>query len=721
MNAADVLRSIKILSTLSEKDRNSLYSHMNEETFLKGQPLFHEGDFGDVMYIVLSGTVAILVNTPDGEELEIAEIPEGNFLGEMSIFDQSPRSATCTPKTDTRVLSLKADDFYRFIKENPRAGIHIMHPMLNTTTSRLKNTAAFLSDMVTWGEQARVRAITDDFTGLYNRRFLDEALVERITEAEATGEILSVVMVDLDHFGTLNNLYGQETGDRVLLEVIPLFRKVFRKEDLLARYGGDEFTFILPETDGQLALSLCNRLNEELKTISLLSNLEGELKTVSASIGIACYPDHGEDAVELKSFADKALYEAKEEGRGCARLWKNPAGRDLGKRSFTSIRKRNQVIANILDAIDQRDSFLVTGHKNPDEDCISSMIAMALLLNKFSKSASILIPEKINENYQYLINICRYNAIQVLYNTAEIPHKISTVFIMDTPKPGMQEDFPGKEEIFGNQRILKIEVDHHLEADSRCSGDKGYCLVDEASSASELVGMLVFKLKNRKDLTEKYNLQELFSRNLVLAILTGIIGDSKMGKYLKTRRERWFYKLFSTMFSELLTNITRKNSSNFSTMDEVFEGLQQLSRQEDACFQGMMKQKVEISDKIGTVIIPRDVIEEMRKLYDHETIVTVARYTADSLAEHSRLLSLVAYYDDQQDSDLIQFRIRRSQSYKDLDLRLILEEFNIENGGGHPGAIGFRFPKDQISNLTDYVESLIPGIEKLMAHDRAEE
>ena len=342
------------------------------------------------------------------------------------------------------------------------------------------------------------------------------------------------------------------------------------------------------------------------------------------------------------------------------------------------------------------------------------MIAMGLLLNKFSKTAYLMIPERVNENYQYLLNICRYNAIELLHNTEDIPAEISTVFIMDTPKPSMKERFPGSDEISNDESILKIEIDHHLEADSRYIGDEGYCLVDEASSASELVGVLAFKLNKRKDIISAFNIQELFSRNFVLAVLTGIIGDSKMGKYLKTRRERWYYQLFSNMFSQMLSSITRKDSNNFSTMDEVFQGLQQLSRQEDECYKTMMKHKVEISPQISSVIIPRDVIEGMCGKYDHETIVTVARYTADVLAEQSRRLSLVAYYDDIKDSGLIQFRIRRSHSYKDLDLRDILSEFSIENGGGHPGAIGFRIPRDEIPDLPGYVRTLAAGIEKMI-------
>ncbi len=723
-----ILRSIRILSDLDKASLELLYSHMHEEFYPAGRPIFQEGDAGDTMYVVIKGVVSILVNTDDGETIEIAEIPAGNFLGEMSIFDNAPRSATCTPKTDTAVLSLKSESFYSFIEKNPEAGNAIMHPMLKTITQRLKNTAAFLSDMVTWGEQARIRAITDDFTGLYNRRFLDDAVEERINEAESAREPLSLVMADLDHFGKLNTIYGTERADRLLLEFTEVCKKTFRDEDILARYGGDEFVFLLPGTEGREALALGESLNTMLADIKIPpaagekdKSLEPlQPQKISASIGISSYPEHGHSPEELKSFADKALYEAKEEGRSRVRLWKDYSGEPPGKTVIKTIRKRNRIIFNILEAMDQREGFLVMGHKDPDEDCISSMIAMALLLNKFSKTAYVIIPRKINENFRFLLNICRYNAIGIIHTDEKLPEDISTVFIMDTPKPPMREEFPGRDELFDDLKILKVEIDHHLEADSRYNGDRGYCFVDEASSACELVGMLALKLNHREDLLESYNIEELLSRNFVLAVLSGVIGDSKMGKYLKTDREKWYYRLFSSLFSDLLSSVTRKDSRNFSSMKEVFNGLQQLSMQEDACFTLMMKQKVEFSPKIGTVIIPEDVIDEMKKQFDHDTIVTVARYTADSLAEHSRLLSLVAYRDDQPGSDLIQFRIRRSHSYKDLDLRLILERFGIENGGGHPGAIGFRFPTAEIENLPSYIESIIPGIEELMNDAAAE-
>lgn len=711
-----VLKSIEILSSLSNKELELLYSYMNIEEYRKGETLFREGDTGEIMYIVLSGSVSISVNTPDGKVLEIAEISSGNFFGEMSIFDSAARSATCSPKCDTSVLSFKADDFYEFIKNNSIAGSNIMHRMLKITTERLNNTGAFLSDMVTWGEKARVRAITDDFTGLYNRRFLDEALEGRFAEAKSEDNYLSVAMIDLDNLGTLNDEYGQEMGDKIILAAVQIFKKLFRKDDILARYGGDEFTFLLPGLSGKEALSVCSTLVREIRQISLLNNLGGSLKNITISIGIACFPDHAGSVSGLSEKADQALYQAKEDGRDRAVLWTDKVNKVMTKTRISSIKNRNRIINNIFKAIVERDCFLAIGHKNPDEDCISSMIAIGLLLNKFSKKVYLLIPEKINENFQYLLNICRYNSIKLLRNKEELPCEITTVFFMDTPKPEMREEFLNSEAIYGNKDILKIEIDHHLDADSAYIGDSDYCFVDEASSASELVGLMAFKLKNREDILKLFNIQDIFSRNFVLAVLTGLIGDSKMGKYLKTRREKWFYRLFSNMFNEMLTNKTRIDSNNFSTMDEVFNELQQMSLHEDKCFTLMMQHKVNFSSRIGAIIVSQEVMTEMRDAFDHDTIVTVARHSADSLAEYSKVLSLVAYYDDEKDSDLIQFRVRRSQLYSALDVRKIIKVFEIKNGGGHPGAIGFRIPSAEIPNLYEYVKNLVKGIEKLISN-----
>jgi nanoRNase/pAp phosphatase (c-di-AMP/oligoRNAs hydrolase) len=96
---------------------------------------------------------------------------------------------------------------------------------------------------------------------------------------------------------------------------------------------------------------------------------------------------------------------------------------------------------------------------------------------------------------------------------------------------------------------------------------------------------------------------------------------------------------------------------------------------------------------------------------DNDTIVSTARVIADRLAEESGKLSLVAYYDNPERGDLIQFRVRRPGSWKKYDVRSILPLFSIKNGGGHEGAIAFRVPRDSVSDFDAYIRMLVDGIE----------
>ena len=215
--------------------------------------------------------------------------------------------------------------------------------------------------------------------------------------------------------------------------------------------------------------------------------------------------------------------------------------------------------------------------------------------------------------------------------------------------------------------------------------------------------------QGREELLAEHNIVDLFSRNFVLSVLTGIIGDSKMGKFLKSRRERHFYAIFSAMFNELLEKQTT-NASNFSNKDEVFNELIRLSDREESCFSYFMDRSKR-TRSIAYIILNES---ESRKIYDDfatDTIVSVARSVADSLAEQSGKLSLTCYYDFAGDSGLIQFRVRRSQQFKSYDTRQIIDLFSIANGGGHEGAIGFRFPRTEIPDIESFALNLVNGIE----------
>ena len=163
----------------------------------------------------------------------------------------------------------------------------------------------------------------------------------------------------------------------------------------------------------------------------------------------------------------------------------------------------------------------------------------------------------------------------------------------------------------------------------------------------------------------------------------------------------------------MLSRRTTKKT-NFFTMDQVFSELQKLSTGEEGCFSGMMEKK----ELFGAIALVALSAEEMAPLYagcDDDTIVSTARVIADRLAEESGKLGLVCYYDNPERSDLVQFRLRRAGGWKKYDLRNLLTIFSIANGGGHEGAIGFRVPRGEIPDFSEYVSRLVEGITTAIA------
>jgi nanoRNase/pAp phosphatase (c-di-AMP/oligoRNAs hydrolase) len=383
------------------------------------------------------------------------------------------------------------------------------------------------------------------------------------------------------------------------------------------------------------------------------------------------------------------------------------------KTKIVTIAEKNRIIGRILDAMTGRMGFLILGHKSADDDCIASMISTALILRMLGKEPVLYLGTKPDERFRYLLNIAAYNEIPIVNAGTALPQAVDTMILCDTPKPEMIDVGAGFAELCGAPDVLKIEFDHHLGADSGYFGDEGYRLVTEASSCCELIGHLLLKMAARKDLQECYQIADFFPRNLVLSILTGIIGDSNMGQFLKSRREKRYYGIFSGMFNQMLARQTVKKT-NFSTMDQVYGELQRLSGEQQACHDYLMARK-RFTPSIGLVALSRGESAPLHAAFDSETVVATARLAADRLAEESGKLGLVVYYDAPEAGNLVQFRLRRSAGFRGYDLRRLLPILLIANGGGHEGAIGFRVPQGEIADFGNYVERLTAGIETALA------
>ena len=155
----------------------------------------------------------------------------------------------------------------------------------------------------------RQLAHTDSLTGLFNRRHLEIALREELHRSARYLRQLSVILVDIDHFKSINDRFGHQVGDVVLREVGAILTHDMREQDFASRWGGEEFCLVLPETDLDTAYALAERLREQLASIEILRNAD-----VTASFGIAEY-NHHESLDELLERADDALYQAKVAGR----------------------------------------------------------------------------------------------------------------------------------------------------------------------------------------------------------------------------------------------------------------------------------------------------------------------------------------------------------------------------------------------------------------------
>lgn len=164
-------------------------------------------------------------------------------------------------------------------------------------------------------------AITDPLTQIYNRRFLYEAAEKEIERAKRSGSSLAVLIFDIDHFKNINDTYGHLTGDQVLINLVNLCQHNIRSMDYLARFGGDEFIILMPDTDSRSALETAERLREMVAEKPMTTSENTEVP-VTISMGISNWTyDSPLNIKALLNQADKALYQSKEAGRNRVSVW----------------------------------------------------------------------------------------------------------------------------------------------------------------------------------------------------------------------------------------------------------------------------------------------------------------------------------------------------------------------------------------------------------------
>jgi diguanylate cyclase (GGDEF)-like protein len=191
-------------------------------------------------------------------------------------------------------------------------------PKLSSAVLRSMNVllepAALALDSALRLKRAEELSVTDDLTQLYNSRYLNQVLRRETKRASRSGRPLSLLFIDLDGFKGVNDAHGHLYGSRALVEAAALIRGSARETDVVARFGGDEFAIVLPDTGGDGAFSVGERVRERVAAHQFLFDDGLDLR-LTASVGVATLPDVAASAEELVAAADKAMYQVKDSGK----------------------------------------------------------------------------------------------------------------------------------------------------------------------------------------------------------------------------------------------------------------------------------------------------------------------------------------------------------------------------------------------------------------------
>jgi two-component system cell cycle response regulator len=243
----------------------------------------------------------------------------GRIVGVLNLYDKDPGYGTDLEAAETTIpREFTAADLETILAFATQAGVAIDNVLLHQEAQRL--------------------SLTDPLTGLWNYRYLTIGLGHEIERASRFSRPLALLMLDLDRFKAINDQYGHQVGDAVLIELAGRMRAEVREVDTVARYGGEEFVIVLPETDSVGAARLATRLGTVIRSTPFCVDLAanghsveiGKGLPVSASIGVAVFPEHGASPTRLLRSADDALYAAKDAGRDGWRFAKPDDSGDVG-------------------------------------------------------------------------------------------------------------------------------------------------------------------------------------------------------------------------------------------------------------------------------------------------------------------------------------------------------------------------------------------------------
>jgi len=286
----------------------ALLDQCEYQTLAVGEVILSTQEENHFLYILIKGRLVIQLSAH--EEIPLATVEPGECVGEMSIIDSRVPSAQVSASEETSVLVIEQDILWRMVSVSHEIARNLLYIM----SERVRYSNLVIADSLEMQRKYQRYASTDALTGLHNRGWLDDAFDREIKRSERDQLPLGLIMIDVDNFKDYNDDYGHLAGDQVLIKVAESIRSPLRPNDLVARFGGEEFAVLLPETTVANAEIIAERLREHVSEADP-GMLDGKpLPKVTISLGIAGrQPGYSLDM--MIASADVAMYHAKRNGK----------------------------------------------------------------------------------------------------------------------------------------------------------------------------------------------------------------------------------------------------------------------------------------------------------------------------------------------------------------------------------------------------------------------
>jgi diguanylate cyclase (GGDEF)-like protein len=303
-----LLAGLELFQDVDPDDVQELLQNCDRCDLGPGELLLSPGEKNQNVYVVLSGTLNVHVGSPDAPILATMDV--GACAGEMSIIEDRDPSAYVIAAEPTHLLVIHKNVLWEMVDISHQFAKNL----LVVLSERVRSHNHFIAESIGDWRKFEKHATTDALTGLSNRHSMEETFPREINRCMQNDQPVSLIMIDVDGFKSFNDKFGHIAGDRALSAVAHILQSKFRPRDLLVRFGGDEFSVLLPGVTRDAALAIADRVRSAVSGDTESSEDSMIQIPVNVSMGVAEMENHGSFESLLKA-ADAALYRAKNAGR----------------------------------------------------------------------------------------------------------------------------------------------------------------------------------------------------------------------------------------------------------------------------------------------------------------------------------------------------------------------------------------------------------------------